>query len=601
MLYRPGRARRMASVGLAIGLVFWPAASAVAEDPPLTVALSQHATSYDAATNVATVEATATASGYAPPWQYSFAVRGSVTATGSSEGPSVTATLRNACSITTQSVTVSITDALGRTASAAATLDRSLCPPPPPYPHAADRIIAGPTLTEMSFVDRLRAVGSPALAEGVSIYRKLVAAGVNPAFALGHFHAESHSGTRGYAVTTKNWGNILYYEWEAQYGAVPYSPGNGYTYALYPDWLSGVRAYAHLVRRYDAAGYTTVSSASAHWLGTIEGSTRHLRYLDNITAVMSILPDDAVPVMTSLTVPKTSRARVAVAWSARDNLAVTGFQIRTRLGSGTWSAPESIAAPGVAASSMSRTLLLSSGTWTIGVRAADGAGNWSAWRKAAVAVDADAPRMTGLASPKVVRSVDGSFTVSWSARDNVGVSRYQWRLRKNADGAWSAATRTSSRSVVLKPGPGAWYVSVRARDAVGNWSEWREVRSVVPVDDRRYEFSRGTSRRFSLADYRGTFTTTNRAGARLTTSFEGTAFYLLGDAGPRLGRMRITIDGTSQVVDAGYYRGVRAVRTHHRVILVSQRLAAGTHTLTITNLGTSGRPTIAIDGLAFAR
>jgi hypothetical protein len=210
--------------------------------------------------------------------------------------------------------------------------------------------------------------------------------------------------------------------------------------------------------------------------------------------------------------------------------------------------------------------------------------------------------MTGLAaSATVVRTRDGSFTVRWSARDNVGVTRYQWRLRKNAYGTWSAAKGTSSRSVALKPGPGAWYVSVRARDAVGNWSDWRETRALVPFDDRRYEFSRGTVRRVSSYDYRGTLTTTNRAGARLTSTFTGTAFYLIGDAGPRLGRLRVTIDGTSQIVDTGYYRGVRASRTHHRVILFRQSLPAGAHSLTIANLGTSGRPTIAIDGLAFAR
>jgi hypothetical protein len=591
-------------------MAFWLAASAVAIDatpspssmpPSLTVGLAQVTRSYDAAANVATIAVTAAASGYAAPWQYSFAVRGSVVATGSTDGASVTVSLANACSITTQSVTVSITDAAGLTASAAATLSHARCPPPPPHAYARDRIIAGPTLSEASFVDRLRAVGSPALPEGASIYRKLVAGGVNPAFALGTFHAESHSGTSGYAVTTKNWGNILYYAWEVPYGAVPYAPGNGYTYAMYPDWLSSVRAYVQLLRRYDASGYTTVSSASAHWLGTAQGSARHLRYLDGITAAMSILPDDAVPVMTSLTVPGSSRATVAVAWSASDNLVVAGYQVRTRLGSGDWSAPEPLEARGTATDATTRSFELTSGTWAIGIRATDAAGNWSPWRSAAVAVDAEAPTMTGLASPKVVRSQDGSFTVGWSARDNVGVTRYQWRLRRNADGAWSAATGTSSRSVVLKPGPGAWYVSVRARDDAGNWSAWREARAVVPVDDRRYAFSRGTARRTSPDDYRGTLTTTNRGDARLTTSFAGTAFYLIGDAGPGLGRLRVTIDGTSRVIDTGYVRGVRATSTHHRVILFARSLGPGTHTLTITNLGTAGRPTIAIDGLAFAR
>ena len=86
-----------------------------------------------------------------------------------------------------------------------------------------------------------------------------------------------------------------------------------------------------------------MSSASAHWLGTTEGSSRHLTYLGNITYVMRLLPDDAVPVMRSLTVPATSRAAVAVAWTARDNLAVTGYQVRTRPAGGSWSAPLAVA------------------------------------------------------------------------------------------------------------------------------------------------------------------------------------------------------------------------------------------------------------------
>jgi hypothetical protein len=201
-----------------------------------------------------------------------------------------------------------------------------------------------------------------------------MAAGVNPAFALGTFHAESHSGTRGYAVVTHNWGNILYYAWEVPYGAVPYAPGNGYTYAMYPDWLSSVRAYADLLRRYHASGYTTVSSASAHWLGTIEGSSRHLTYLNNITAAMSILPDDAVPVVTALSVPASSRAPVGVSWSASDNLAVTGYELMTRLGSGAWSPAEAIGTASAPTTSMSRPLTLSTGTWTIAIRATDAAG-----------------------------------------------------------------------------------------------------------------------------------------------------------------------------------------------------------------------------------
>ncbi len=490
-----------------------------------------------------------------------------------------------------------MTDTDARTASVAATLDRTLCPPPPNYPHARDRILAGPTLTETSFVDRLRAVGSPALGEARAIYRTLVSGGVNPAFALGTFHAESHSGTRGYATVTKNWGNILFWDWTTDFGATAYRPGNGYTYARFPSWHHSIRAYVDLLQRYDRSGYTTVSSASAHWLGTIEGSERHLRYLNNITAVMRILPDDAIPVMTAFTVPSRSRAAVAVSWSARDNLGVTAYQFRYRPGhTGAWSAIQTL-------TSRSTTVNLAGGWWTIAVRAADAAGNYSAWRSDTVFVDATAPVMTGLSTAAtVVRTIDGRIAARWSATDGQGVTGYQWRATQRPGTvpgpAWSIAT--SSRTFGFRAG--TWDLEVRARDAVGNYSTWRSTRVIVPTDDRAYAFSAGNVRATSAASYLGTLTSTSHKGSEMVaTTTEGTAFYLIGRVGPTNGKLRVTIDGVSTTIDTAYYKGVRATTRYERVLLFSAALGAGPHTVTITALGTTNRPTIAIDAMEFAR
>jgi hypothetical protein len=620
---RPGRSalRRTSiqAIGLAILVAALPIGSVAAADPSsapeaahpadaagtftpaattadLVVTMAQSAISYDAATNRAQVRVTVTPTGAAPPWSWSIAVRGTVKASGSSSNASVSATVTNDCSITTMSVTAQVTDNLGKVGSAASTLDRSLCPPPPNYPHAKDKILAGPTLTEDSFVDRLRAVGSPALPEGRAIYRTLVAERVNPAFALGTFHAESHSGTRGYAVITKNWGNILFYDWEIEYGATPYAPGNGYTYAKYPTWHASIRAYAALLNRYWVQGYQTVSSASARWLGTIEGSDRHLRYLTNIVKVMNILPDDAVPLMTGLAVPASSRAAVKVTWTAKDNLAVTGYHIKYRKGTGTWS-------PIASTTSRSRTLTLTSGTWTIAVRAGDAAGNWSKWRSDTVRVDAGVPTMTGLRlSQTVVRTADARFTATWSATDNVGVTRYQWRTRKSPDGAPSVPTSTTSRSGAFRLGAGTWFLDLRASDAVGNWSSWRSARVLVPRDDRAFSFSAGTARHTGAAYFRGTLTTTSVKDARIvTTTADGNTFVLIGRVGPSYGKLAVTVDGVSTVVDSGYLGTKRATSYHNRVLLFSTRFTPGPHTVTIRNLATSGRPTIAIDGLGFAR
>jgi hypothetical protein len=571
-----------------------PLTSPSVASPTLAVGIAQLATAYNATANEATVSVTVSAPAATAPFAYTVAVRGTTIATGSASAP-VTVIATNPCSVYTVSLTATVTDAIGATGSAATTLSRALCPAPPAVAHARDHIIAGATLTQASFMDQLRAKGSPALAQGASIYKTLVAARVNPAYALGTFQAESGSGTRGYAVITHNWGNILYRSWEAAYGAVPYAPGNGYTYAKYPDWLSSVRAYAHLVTLYDLDGYTTVSSASAHWLGTREGSTRHLTYLKNITAVMSILPDDAVPVMRTLTAPALSTGTVKATWSATDNVLVAGYRVHMRLGSGPWSAS-------VDTTATSQTFSLAEGVWTMAVRAIDDAGNWSPWRTTSLRVDATAPVMTALApSSAVVRSTDGKVTVHWSASDAVGVTGYQLRTRRTATGAWSSPSSTTATSRVFTLAPDTWYVDVRARDAAGNLGAWRESRIVVPLDDRSFAFSAGTHRLTSRLDYRGTYTTTSKTGAQLTTTFTGTGLYLVGRAGPSYGRFRVTVDGHSTLVDAGFYGGRRATALHTRVTLYSVSLADGPHTVTITNLGTTGRPTIALDGIGVVR
>ena len=180
--------------------------------------------------------------------------------------------------------------------------------------------------------------------------------------------------------------------------------------------------------------------------------------------------------MTALTVPAKSRATVTVSWAAKDNLGVTGYQIRTRLGTGAWSAAAAV-------SGTSHVLTLGAGTWTIGVRATDAAANWSPWRYIAVAVDAGLPDddRPVPAVESSVRSTNGSFTASWSAQRQRRASR---ATSGDSAGTWTGPGRRRSRPppgrAAFSLHAGSWYLDVRARDAVGNWSDWSEIRVVVP-------------------------------------------------------------------------------------------------------------------------
>jgi nucleoid-associated protein YgaU len=160
---------------------------------------------------------------------------------------------------------------------------------------AASPIFGPPSVSEALFVKRLRAAKSPAAEEGAAIYRRMVAAGLDPLVALGQFAAESGLGTRGYAVRTRNWGNILFYEWTRKLGAVDFAPGNGFHYSEFPTWTDGARAYVALMKRYRERGIERVEQMAARWLGAKVGSDRANRYVRNIVGACARFAGPAAP------------------------------------------------------------------------------------------------------------------------------------------------------------------------------------------------------------------------------------------------------------------------------------------------------------------
>ena len=216
--------------------------------------------------------------------------------------------------------------------------------------------------------------------------------------------------------------------------------------------------------------------------------------------------------------------------------------------------------------------------------------------------DLTPPTMTTLSAPSLItthgRQLHGqrsrapttsvsSATRSWPGAERPGPGRrHRSRSRRPRHSAgWPRAR---------------WYIDVRARDAAGNLSPWKQVHVVVPADDRSYRFSTRMVRQTSSVYLHRTVTKTLTAGSKMTVKFSGNAFYLFGTTGVAYGRMRVTIDGASYTVDEGYYAGRRATGSHYRVAgLLPDPDNRRAHTVTITCLGTSGRRTIAIDGVGW--
>jgi hypothetical protein len=155
-------------------------------------------------------------------------------------------------------------------------------------------LFAPPSITEKRFVNKLREGKSPAADEGGSIYRRLVNNGFDPLVALAQFQAESGLGTRGHAVNTLNWGNILFYPWTAELGAVDFAPGNKFHYSKFPSWTAGARAYIRLMKSYERKDFDTVEKMAARWLGDKVGTPRTNRYVGNILDASSRFAKPAV-------------------------------------------------------------------------------------------------------------------------------------------------------------------------------------------------------------------------------------------------------------------------------------------------------------------
>ncbi len=146
-------------------------------------------------------------------------------------------------------------------------------------------------------------------------------------------------------------------------------------------------------------------------------------------------------------------------WSAStDDVAVTAYEV---FKSGTSLGTTAIAA-------MSVTGLTPNTAYAMTVRARDAAGNWSAPsapRALSTATDTTAPSTPiDLAARQLA---PGGFTLDWSAAtDDIAVTGYEVFVNGVAQGITSGTTLTLSG---LPPAP-TYVITLRARDAAGNWS-----------------------------------------------------------------------------------------------------------------------------------
>ncbi len=224
---------------------------------------------------------------------------------------------------------------------------------------------------------------------------------------------------------------------------------------------------------------------------------------------------------------------------------------------------------------------------------------------ATVVVESVAPVVQAPATAAVTKATLGSTTiptrVTWpTATDQSGIAGYELQTSING-GPWTTTAATSAmvRSKLGSQSLGlAYRYRVRARDTVGNWSDWADGPSVtgVLIQDRSSATSyTGTWHRawYTYASDRTTMYAT-AAGARARTTFSGRGVAIVAPTSTTRGSAAVYVDGVYRTTVS-----FRSATNQGRVVMYSTTFATlGTHTI---ELRLSGNGRVDLDAFVILR
>lgn len=271
-------------------------------------------------------------------------------------------------------------------------------------------------------------------------------------------------------------------------GTAPSVPGGlgsgsitGTTFTL--SWSAstdnvGVTAY-QVMRDTTDLGITTGTSMAIS--GLTQGTTYGMKVrardaANNWSAWSSVLnvqtTDTQAPTVPSgLASVSVTATGFTLNWTAStDNLGVTAYEVMR---------DSTTLTPNPTTNTVGVTGLTQGTTYAMKVRARDAAGNWSSWSTVlnVQTTDTQAPSVpAGLASASISTT---SFTLNWTAStDNVGVTEYE--VRRDSTVLTPNPT-TATKGVSGLTAATTYAMTVRARDAAGNWSAWSSALNVTTL------------------------------------------------------------------------------------------------------------------------
>ena len=254
-----------------------------------------------------------------------------------------------------------------------------------------------------------------------------------------------------------------------------------------------------------------------------------------------------------------------------------------------------------------------SGKYTIGLRAT----NQGREERASVSVTvtnddptAYAPTIAPFGGAVVGMSALGTPTtvamrLAWSKATDPSSAITEYEIQRSTNGgAWvtiahkASATSADVGTLALSA---TYRFRIRAKDAVGNWSPWATgpVLTFANVSDRSSSLAyRGS---WSAATVSGSthhvHTTSKSAGATVRTTFTGRGIALIMPRSSGRGKATIYIDGVAVATIDTYASSAQS----RRIVFARSWGSSATHSIIVKVLGTSGRPSVSLDGLIITR
>jgi hypothetical protein len=278
-----------------------------------------------------------------------------------------------------------------------------------------------------------------------------------------------------------------------------------------------------------------------------------------------------------------TKAGLTLTWKSA---AVTGYQVLV----------DGAVKASPAASATSQSITLTPGVHTVQLRAVN-IDNTSATSNAyRVIADATRPVFTSPAALAIrtgtVNSTAVPVRLGWKVTDD----RLLQSVKATAPKAVTFSTSSTSWNYYAKPSTATtWALS--AADAAGNTAT-SSVGRTAALTSESYATRRGTWYTTYTSSYLGGRGLYSRSGgASLSWSFTGRSAGLIATRGSSFGQFYVYVDGYKvATVDTK-----SSTTAYRQLVWTKTWSSSATHTIKIVVVGTSGRPTVASDGIAYIK